>query len=118
KADGKAELNDGLPPLVWWMLPAPDERNRWRKGEARTRIVKGVVAGVKHLLRSGVTIDGRPVSASNIAVLVRENREGVSIQDALREAGIPAVVSKSGDIWRSSEMRSEEHTSELQSREN
>lgn len=109
KADGKAELNDGLPPLVWWMLPAPDERNRWRKGEARTRIVKGVVAGVKHLLRSGVTIDGRPVSASNIAVLVRENREGVSIQDALREAGIPAVVSKSGDIWRSSEMAEIEH---------
>jgi exodeoxyribonuclease V beta subunit len=68
-----------------------------------------VVAGIQQLLGGAATIGGRSVSPSDIAVLVRQNDEGAAIQQALREAGIPAVISKSGDIWSAPEVADLEH---------
>ena len=68
-----------------------------------------MVNGIKQILSDGLTIDGSPVAPGHIAVLVRTNVEGEAIQAALREARIPAVVSKGGNVWDSQEAADVEH---------
>ena len=98
-ADQKPLDGDDRPPLVWWEIS--DES--MSKGQATPLVVDGVVNGIKQILYDGLTINGAPVAPGHIAVLVRDNRESEAIQDALREARIPAVVSKGGNVWDSDE---------------
>ncbi|MFC7623655.1 UvrD-helicase domain-containing protein [Microlunatus sp. GCM10028923] len=68
----------------------------------RPMITRDLVADVTRLLASGVRLreldptrgqaDDRPVGPGDVAVLVRRNRQGEEIRDALTEAGVPAVV--------------------------
>lgn len=114
-ADAAPLTGDDLPPLVWWMFPPLSEeartnrKQRWTKDEAESVVVRGVVEGIKQLLTSGATIGGEPVRPSNIALLVRTNSEGENLQAALRNANIPAIVSKGGNIWASDEVADLEH---------
>src|SRR5690625_3639257 len=114
-ADDRPLAGDGLPPLVWWIFkPLPEyqqtsRKKQWNKEEAVEKVIPGVVNGIKELLSSDATIDGRAVEPSNIAILVRTNDEGEALQKALGEAGIPAVTSKGGSVWLSEEAAAVEH---------
>ena len=107
-ADQKPLEGDGVPPMVWWMLPPPEGKH-WTKPQATDLVNRGVVNGIKELLSNGATIDGRAVEPSNIAILVRANKEGEALQRALGEENIPAVISKGGSVWVTDEASGVEH---------
>lgn len=108
-ADKKTLEGDDRPPLVWWeMTPPPDGKSR-AKGSATPMVVEAVVNGIKQILSAGLTIEGSPVAPGHIAVLVRTNAEGEAIQTRLRDAQIPAVISKGGNVWDSQEAADVEH---------
>ena len=67
------------------------------------RIPTLVAADIARLLRSGATIEGRPVVAADIAVLTRANKEAAAVQVALRELGIPSVLETEASVFESPE---------------
>ncbi len=96
----KAEpaLGEG-PPLVWWAVePHPDSGKPLPKGAARDACLVAVVAEARRLLDEGVTLGGRALEPGDLAVLVRSNTQAQEAQAALRAAGVPAVISRAGDI--------------------
>src|SRR5690606_42001564 len=76
------------------------------------------------LFRSGTYLHGEAISIGQVAAaMLSERRAGLSaaevgrIRDLLRRAGLPVHVNLTKSA-RQKALRSEEHTSELQSREN
>lgn len=107
-------LNTGRsePPFYLWYMngeatadpldtrtPAPPVA----KIRAREEIVRAVTWEISRLLSVGrdnsLTLEGRPVAAGDIAVLVRRNTEAIAIQAALSDLCIPSVVYSSGNIF-------------------
>ena len=87
------------PPLVWWAVePHPDSGKARPKGAARDACLAAVVAEARRLLDGGAALDGRPLEPGDLAVLVRSNTQAQEAQAALRAAGLPAVISRAGDI--------------------
>ena len=78
-------------------LPAPRQ--------ARAGVIADVVAQVQRLLTSGATFGPpgaqRPLEYSDVAVLVRSNRTGREVTEALRRAGVPVAFSGSDSIFTS-----------------
>jgi exodeoxyribonuclease V beta subunit len=107
KADEAPLAGDGRPPLVWWYVE-PEERasgpRPLAKGKTGDLVVRGVVAEIQRLLAGGMTIGDKPLAPHHFAVLVRTNYQAAAMQDALRRANIPSVISKSGDVWKSREV--------------
>jgi len=93
-------------PLTLWFVPSESDQPM-SKQAARQRVTGAVAAEISRLLdlaRQGKTrIGDQPLAAGDIAVLVRKNREVVSMQDALRSLGIPCVVSSADNIFASCE---------------
>src|SRR5690606_39518092 len=54
----------------------------------------------------------------DICIITRKNQDGFSLADYLTQQGIPIISSESLLLNNNRKIRSEEHTSELQSREN
>lgn len=76
-----------------------------RPKEARAKVIADLVAQVQRLLASGATFGEpgatRPLRPSDVAVLVRTNRTGRLVTDALRAAGVPVAFSGSDSIFGS-----------------
>ena len=75
------------------------------KEAAVERAAEVVAAETVRLLSGGVHLHGQPLEPGNIAVLVRKHSQARAIQEALHAAGVPGVVSRSGDIFQCEEMR-------------
>jgi len=74
------------------------------KGDARRYIIQAVAEEIARLVHSENAFLGtRPLSARDIAVLVRENRDAPPIQRALASYRIPAVVYSTDNIFDSHE---------------
>ncbi|MEM6797697.1 MAG: 3'-5' exonuclease, partial [Acidobacteriota bacterium] len=76
---------------------------------AEQRIARAVAAKIARLLEAAPTLEegersARPLRPADLAVLVRTNQQARLMQDRLREAGVPAVLSRTGDIFRSGEL--------------
>jgi exodeoxyribonuclease V beta subunit len=101
--DGEADPS----PLKIWFLRRSEEGKTISKGLARDVLNRSTVSEITRLLEFGLsgraTLDGRPVQASDIAVIVRTNREARDMQLALREAAIPSVVYSSESVFASEE---------------
>ncbi len=69
------------------------------KGWADRHLPDAIAADIARLLRSGATIDGRAVSAGDVAVLVRKNRQAVAVQAALRELRVPSVLQGDASVF-------------------
>ncbi|MEM7584984.1 MAG: exodeoxyribonuclease V subunit beta [Acidobacteriota bacterium] len=87
------------PPLQWLWLPKTQNRE-----EVRQHIRSAVAAEVVRLLSGDVRLGERSLTPDDLAILVRTNEQAVDLQDALRRAGVPSVVGRSGDIFASEEM--------------
>lgn len=92
------------PPLRWMWLP--QMTNRDDAGRLLRRAIADKIGG---LLRRGTLPEGadgtpRPVVPADIAILVRTNRQAQELRDSLQQAGIPAVLSRAGNVYDSSEM--------------
>lgn len=94
---------DNLAPVVWWTAGAEGPK-AIAKGEARTMCVRATVAEILRLLSGSHSVEGRALQPGDLAVLVRSNRQAGEIQDALREVGVAAVVSRAGDIRETDEI--------------
>jgi ATP-dependent exoDNAse (exonuclease V) beta subunit len=103
-------------PLTIWQAPAPtgmDAKNKpkttWSAGEARTLATQACVAAIHGVLsdaRAGnAHIDGAAVQPGDIAVLVRSHSEATLIQQALAQAGIPAVAAGKQSLFATAEAR-------------
>ncbi|WP_396213790.1 exodeoxyribonuclease V subunit beta [Gemmatimonas sp.] len=102
-----AASNEGTPVTLegthalQWLFVEPEER-KGKMGVTGTRQSAQLLmsACVRHIAKQ-ITNGWKPRS---IAVLVRTTREGVVMADALRECGIPAVVSGMGNVLQSEEL--------------
>ncbi|MBW2524768.1 MAG: UvrD-helicase domain-containing protein [Deltaproteobacteria bacterium] len=88
-------------PLELLFVPRSDALSG--KTALKERLPERIAADISALLRSDATIDGRPVLASDVAVLTRTNAQAFEIQLALRRLQIPAVVIGDQSVFGSDE---------------
>ncbi len=71
------------------------------------RVVREISRMVENppLLGSSCPTEERPLNAGDVAVLVRKRSQGIAVVEALRQAGVSAVLAQPGDIYESAEMR-------------
>ncbi|WP_238346292.1 UvrD-helicase domain-containing protein [Luteimonas saliphila] len=110
-------IRDGAPApaLTLWRAPPPDEvdskgkSKTYRATRSRELATRACVAAIHRVLcdaRDGnATIEGRPVQAGDIAVLVRSHAEATRIRHALAMAGIPAVAAGRQSLFATPEAR-------------
>ncbi|MDA8018300.1 MAG: exodeoxyribonuclease V subunit beta [Thermoanaerobaculia bacterium] len=103
-SSGGAPVDAEAPLQVHWL----GEEASARRAEAR--LVGWTSTEVSRMLAADLRLtdtedqEGRPLRPADLAVLVRTNDQALAVQDGLRRAGIPAVVSRSGDIFHSEEV--------------
>jgi exodeoxyribonuclease V beta subunit len=79
---------------------------RWSKAPSACSFIARDLAGdVATLLGAGPQTSGTPLTASDVAVLVRTNRQAKEIKDALRYVGVPAVVNGAGSVFTTTAAR-------------
>lgn len=105
RADGKRLTLAGVAPvpLQFWLLPA-SPAGALSKPAARALVLRETVAHVGELLARGERA-GAPLQPRDIAVLVRTNRQGASVQRALREVGIDSAMGGTDSVFQSNEAR-------------
>ena len=91
-ADGDAQAASC--PLVLWYLPSADGKPP-SKTEAVATIGEAVGSEIARLITAAVD----PVAPSDIAVLVRTNRQARIIKEILVQREIPAVLYSSGSVF-------------------
>ena len=102
-ADDEPLRGDDRGAFVWWSFGPKQDGKPVAKGTLEPQLVYAVVHEVRRLLAGGYRVGARPLRASDLAVLVRTNRQAEEVQSALRNAGVPSVVSKGGDVIESRE---------------
>ena len=65
----------------------------------RQHVARDLAADVRALLTSGASYEGRPLRASDVAVLCQTHRQSGYVADALGEAGIPVVLASGGSVF-------------------
>ena len=66
---------------------------------AREHVARDVAGDVARLLGAGATVEGVPLGAGDVAVLVRKNDQARAIKAALEAVGVPAVVNGAGSVF-------------------
>jgi exodeoxyribonuclease V beta subunit len=103
--ENRAALQDsqGAPLILWFVRAAGDAL--LNKNTAEQVIARAVSLEISRLLDrqspDRVLIDGEPVEPSDIAVLVRENRQARLVRDELAGYGIPCVVFSDENVFES-----------------
>jgi exodeoxyribonuclease V beta subunit len=100
------DRNASRAPLQLWQLPPGVAGRRWpTKVEARHAVARAVAGEVARLLaaarRGEVTLDGRPLAAGDIALLVRSHAQGALLRQALAAQGVGSVELSQADVHRS-----------------
>ncbi|MGH8083667.1 MAG: exodeoxyribonuclease V subunit beta [Lysobacter sp.] len=99
------------PALTVRTVVDPDEPDAKsiKADRSRALATRACVDAIHALLVEGragtASIDGRPVAAGDIAVLVRSHREATRMQLALAAAGIPAVAAGKQSLFATDEAR-------------
>ena len=110
-ADTPRELlvidGDGAAPFRFWLLHGAADGKALAKGVATDLAVRATVGEVVRLLTLGVEgrarIGSRPLSGGDLAVLVRSNRQGRRIRDALLAVRVPCVQQVQDSVFASDE---------------
>ncbi len=94
------------PPFqIWWL--EPDGGQPLNKGIANERAARATAAEIAHLLTLGALgqagIGERPLSGGDIAVLVRNHRQGQLIRDQLLRLGVPSVQHVDASVFAARE---------------
>jgi exodeoxyribonuclease V beta subunit len=102
--DGKT-----LAPLMLWQLAESDsDSGYWSSGKAATEIQNAVVNEILRLLKQDFQIVGefsKKLQPHHIAVLVRANKQARDYQQALQQAGIPAVLNSIESVYNSAQAK-------------
>ena len=87
--------------------PADDGVKPWSSGALQKRLQSYVVGEIRTLLQQGAVVDDtaakRRISAGDIAILVRTNRQAEDFQQALALASIPSVMSSRKSVFETGE---------------
>jgi len=99
-----------VPPLVIWQYTKAlleghlAAGNKEKAADLVARDTAREIAGLVARGRAGeILIGGEPLTAGDIAVLVRTNREARLVQEALREAKVPAILHSTGNLFETKE---------------
>ncbi len=95
------------PPMVLEFLPWSKERGQQiiSKDWANENLPQWLAGEIASLLAANATIDDRPLSARDVAVLTRSNDQALWVQAALRERGLPSVLVTERSVFGSDEAR-------------
>jgi exodeoxyribonuclease V beta subunit len=91
---------DAAPFQIW--LETPEKP--LTTGVARKQLYGSVAASVVETLNAA-RIEGRPLQPSQIAVLLSANSQGLEIQEALRERGVPSVLFSEQSVFATQDAR-------------
>jgi len=96
----------GRPPLQVLLVDratAETHRGFINKGWGEGRLTHFVAGEIVRFLASGATIGARPVAPGDIAVLCRKNMQAASMQEALRNLGVPTVLETEASVFETTE---------------
>ncbi|HSB70477.1 MAG TPA: exodeoxyribonuclease V subunit beta [Candidatus Methylomirabilis sp.] len=98
---------DSHEPLRFWVLPASADGKVLGKGVATEVAIRATVGEIVRLLTLGAEgrarIGSRPLTGGDLAVLVRTNRQGRQVRDALLEVRVPSVQQVQDSVFASDE---------------
>ncbi|WP_434674663.1 exodeoxyribonuclease V subunit beta [Xanthomonas arboricola] len=113
RVDADLQRDGGpAPALTLWRAPEPPppikgKPKPWSANRARELATAACVAAIRGWLAGGrdgtATVNGRPVQAGDIAVLVRSHGEATRMQQALGAVGIPAVAAGKQSLFATDE---------------
>ncbi len=93
-------------PLVIWHLEKGEDKSI-SKEKTTDKIITEITSEITGLVTMGASsnavIGERPLTPSDIAILVRSNMQGRQVKEELTKAGIPSVIYASDSIFASSE---------------
>jgi len=96
-------------PLQVWRLPGGDGAAMKSKADAKRAAVDATAAEIARLLQAAqdgqITLDGRALRPSDIAVLVRSRSLGAAVKQALGSLGVGAVELSRDSIFGSPDAR-------------
>ena len=99
-------MQDRAPFKIWFMKREPGKKNIG-KGVARSFIGQAVADEIVALLTKGfegrVHVDGRPIHAGDIAILVPTNWEAREMLKILKDSRVPGVIYSTESIFSSRE---------------
>ncbi len=97
--------NQITPAMTIWQLPLQANGKTWNLGVSEDLINQALVGEITHLLdpKNKVTVADRPLQNGDIAILVRENREGEQIRKSLGAVGIASVSIGRDKVFTSDE---------------
>ncbi|NOT84354.1 MAG: exodeoxyribonuclease V subunit beta [Methylococcaceae bacterium] len=107
-----ADDGQAVPPMCLWQLAEHDKTGYWSASKgtnsSATEAIKiSVVNEILQLLGGSFVIktvaEDSPVQPSDIAILVRSNKQARDYQNTLREAGIPAVLNSTESVFTTQE---------------
>ena len=91
-------------PITVWMLPPAADGGPMLRADAKTATIRATAAEIARLLRDAgrgeILLDGRPLCASDVAVLVRTHAQGLDVKDALAALGVGSVELAQESIFR------------------
>jgi len=90
-------------PMRFWVLPRDENGALIKRANAKQWAIRQTVAEIARLLTTPVQIEGRPLRAGDIAILVRSHNQGRAIREALSQVGIPSVELSQASVWTSPE---------------
>ncbi len=98
---------DGRAPLRLWVLPPTSDGRALDKRAATDVAVRATVGEIVRLLALGAEgrawIGSKPLSGGDVAVLVRSNRQGRRLRDALLAVRVPCVQQVQDSVFGSAE---------------
>ena len=102
-ASGRADqeaIGDGGKAMHWWLIP----QSKNGAGSVSDFVLRRMVQEISNLLGNETLLGDRPLQPSDFAVLVRTNSQALEVLHLLRASGLPALVTDSGDIFKTHEM--------------
>lgn len=107
-ADRTPLSGDGGKALAWWWHgPVADESGKARPvpaGEARELAARATAGEIAGLLSRGMRLGEAVLEAGSLAVLVRTHAQAEIVARHLAAAGVPAVISRNGNIYDTEEL--------------
>ncbi|NNE64315.1 MAG: UvrD-helicase domain-containing protein, partial [Gammaproteobacteria bacterium] len=95
------------PALTLWQIPAGADLKPLNKETASDKLNAAVAAEIVALIKGGesgsVSIDGEPLIAGNIAILVRTSSQGEAMRQALVSRGVGAIAIGRDKVFNSEE---------------
>lgn len=102
-ADPLTDANQSTAPLHFWFKRRETDAKTIPSTYAETELPRQVASEIVRLLNGAARIGERPVTPRDIAVLVRKRRQARWMQEALRNAGVPAVLHTEESVFESRE---------------